>query len=207
MTGPLSSPAVPGVSAAVIVLLVPTPWSPPGVDPSSWRAALAEDVVDLIAPLPLVQPAIAALPADLPLASKIAWPSMPQYELPTLSIRAALSAAAADGHERAVVLMADAPDLPAMLIGKMIRPLSTRTVAVAPAAGGGLLGLACRLPVPSWLPDLDPETADVATARRPAPEPTMVAAAPGWHRLRNPDDLRHLDLALDGWDATRSLLS
>jgi hypothetical protein len=200
-------PEVPGVSAAVIVLLVPTPWVPPGIDPASWRAALAEDVVDLVAPLPLIQPAIAALPADLPLASKIAWPSMSQYELPTLSIRAALQAAAADGHERAVVIMADAPDLPAMLIGKMIRPLSTRAVAVAPAAGGGLLGVAARLPVPSWLPDLDPETGDVVTARRPAPEPTMVAAAPGWHRLRGPEDLRHLDMGLDGWDATRSLLS
>ncbi|MEV0131497.1 hypothetical protein AB0H83_23905 [Dactylosporangium sp. NPDC050688] len=195
------------VSAAVIVLLVPTPWSPPGVDPSSWRAALAEDVVDLVAPLPLIQPAIAAVPADLPLASKIAWPSMPQYALPSLSIRAALAAAEADGHTRAVVLMADAPDLPAMLIGKLIRPLSTRTVAVAPAIGGGLLGVATRLPVPAWLPDLDPETGDVVTARRPAPEPTMVSAAPGWHRLRGPDDLRRLDMGLDGWDATRSLLS
>jgi hypothetical protein len=195
------------VSAAVIVLLVPTPWSPPGIDPSAWRAALAEDVVDLIAPLPLVQPAIAAVAADLPLASKIAWPSMPLYELPTLSVRAALEAAAADGHERAVVIMADAPDLPAMLIGKMIRPLSTRIVAVAPAAGGGLLGLATRLPVPEWLPDLDTETGDVITARRPAPDPTMVAAASGWHRLRSPEDMRHLDMGLDGWDATRSLLS
>lgn len=195
------------VSAAVIVLLVPTPWAPPGIDLSSWRSALAEDVVDLIAPLPLIHPAIAALSADLPLASKIAWPGMSLYELPSLSIRAALAAAAADGHERAVVLMADAPDLPAMLIGKMIRPLSTRTVAVAPAAGGGLLGVASRLPVPDWLPELDPETGDVVTARRPAPDPTMVAAAPGWHRLRSPEDLGHLDMGLDGWDATRSLLT
>ena len=133
--------------SAVIVLLVPT-WSPPGVDPSPWRAALAEDVVDLLAPLPQVETAIAALAADLPLAAKIAWPSMPLYELPRCRSAPPSQAAAADGHERAVVLMADAPDLPAMLIGKMIRPLSTRTVAVAPAAGGGLLGVASRLPVP-----------------------------------------------------------
>ena len=195
------------VSAVVIVLLVPTPWSPPGIDPprggppsprtsSTWWPRCRSS-----------SRRIAALAADLPLAAKIAWPSMPQYELPSLSIRAALRSRRRRRSRAAVVLMADAPDLPAMLIGKMIRPLSTRTVAVAPAAGGGLLGLASRLPVPSWLPDLDPETGDVVTARRPAPEPTMVAAAPGWHRLRGPEDLRHLDMGLDGWDATRSLLS
>lgn len=193
--------------AVVIALLVPVRWSPPGTDLESWRAAMAEDVVDLLAPLPRIQPAIAAVPADLPLAAKIAWPSTRIYEIGTATIRAALAAAAADGHEKAAVIVADAPDLPAMLIGKMLRPLSTRTVAVAPAHDGGLLGAAACLPLPGWMPELDTETADVATARRPAPEPTMVAAAPGWHRLRGPDDLRRLDLALDGWEATRSLLT
>jgi hypothetical protein len=193
--------------AAVVALLIPVTWSPPGTDLEVWRAAMAEDLVDLLTPLPRVQPAIAAVAADLPLAAKIAWPSTRIYEVPTPTINAALQAAAADGHDKAVVLLADAPDLPAMLIGKMLRPLSTRIVAVAPAHDGGLLGVAARLPVPAWLPALDTEDGDVATARRPAPEPTMVAAAPGWHRLRGPGDLRRLDPALDGWDTTRQLLT
>ncbi|GAA2589317.1 hypothetical protein GCM10010399_19280 [Dactylosporangium fulvum] len=193
--------------AVVIALLAPVAWSPPGADPEAWRAALAEDVVDLLAPLPQIQPAIAATEPDLPLAAKIAWPSTRIYQVETPTIRAALHAAALDGHDRAAVVLADAPDLPAMLIGKLIRPLSTRALAVAPAHDGGLLGAAARLPVPEWLPELDAEAGDVATARRAAPEPTMVVSTPGWHRVRGPHDLRRLDPGLDGWEATRSLLS
>ncbi|MER7275145.1 hypothetical protein ABT369_11860 [Dactylosporangium sp. NPDC000244] len=193
--------------AAVVALLVPVAWAPPGTDPDVWRSAMAEDLVDLLTPLPRVQPAIAAVADDLPLAAKIAWPSTRIYEIPAPTIRAALAAAAADGHDKAAVLLADAPDLPAMLVGKLLRPLSTRHLAVAPAHNGGLLGVAARLPLPEWLPELDADAGDVVTARRPAPDPTMVAAAPGWHRLRGPEDLRRLDLGLDGWDATRALLT
>jgi hypothetical protein len=191
----------------VIALLTPVGWAPPGVDPDAWRAALAEDVVDLIAPLPQVQPAIAAVEADLPIASKIGWPSMPLYEVKRASLRSALEAAAGGEHDRAAVIFADAPDLPAMLVGKLLRPLSTREVAIAPALDGGLLGVASRLPVPAWLPDLDGEKGDVVQARAAAPKPTMVAATPAWHRLRTPLDLHRLDPALEGWDATRALLS
>ncbi|GGM32878.1 hypothetical protein ACFFX1_04950 [Dactylosporangium sucinum] len=193
--------------AAVVTLLAPVTWSPPGVDLETWRAALAEDVVDLLAPLPQIQPAIAAVAADLPLATKIAWPSTRIYPVASPTIGAALRAAEADGHDRAVVVLADAPDLPAMLIGKLIRPLSSKTVAVAPSHTGGILAVATRLPVPEWLPDLDADSGDVASARRPSPDPSQVVSAPGWHRLRGPDDLRRLDLGLDGWDATRSLLT
>ncbi len=87
----------------VIVLLTPVSWAPPGVDRAEWRAALAEDVVDLLAPLPQVETAIAAVDADLPLAGSIAWPSMKVYEVPHASLRTALQAAADDGHERAAV--------------------------------------------------------------------------------------------------------
>ncbi|MEV6929995.1 hypothetical protein AB0M46_36685 [Dactylosporangium sp. NPDC051485] len=193
--------------AAVVALLVPVTWSPPGTDLDSWRAAMAEDLVDLLTPLPRVQPAIAAVADDLPLAAKIAWPSTRIYRVEAPTIRAALAAAGADGHDKAAVVLADAPDLPAMLIGKLLRPLSTRHLAVAPAHDGGLLGAAARLPLPDWVPELDTEAGDVVTARRPAPEPTMVAAAPGWHRLRGPADLRRLDPGLDGWEATRAILT
>ncbi|GAA3275748.1 hypothetical protein Dvina_05320 [Dactylosporangium vinaceum] len=193
--------------AAVVALLAPVAWAPPGTDPAVWRAAMAEDVVDLLTPLPRIQAAIAAVAADLPLARRIAWPSTRIYEIPAATIRAALTAAANDGHDKAAVVLADAPDLPAMLIGKLLRPLSTRHLAVAPAHNGGLLAASARLPVPDWLPDLDAETGDVAAARRPAPEPTMVASAPGWHRLRTADDLQRLDLSLDGWEATRAILT
>jgi hypothetical protein len=191
----------------VVVLLTPVGWAPPGVDVAEWRAALAEDTVDLLAPLPQVQTAIAAGSADLALAGSIGWPAMKVYEVKQVTFRAALHAAADEGHERAAVIVADAPDLPAMLVGKLIRPLTTRDVAVAPALDGGLLGVASRLPVPAWLPDLDTEDGDVRQVRSAAPEPTKVAATPAWHRLRGPLDLHRLDPALDGWETTRSLLS
>jgi hypothetical protein len=191
----------------VIVLLTPVRWTPPGIDLLRWRTALAEDVVDLLAPLPQVAPAIAAVTEDLPLAAQIAWPSMPVYELKAPTVRTALQAAAAEGYDRAAVIFADAPDLPAMLLGKLLRPLTTRHVSIAPATDGGLLGIASRLPVPGWLPDLDPEAGTVVQARTAAPEPTLVAGAPGWHRIRTPLDLHRLDPALDGWDATRTLLT
>ena len=40
----------------------PVPWTPPGIDPADWRAALAEDVVDLLATLNEVDAAVAAHP-------------------------------------------------------------------------------------------------------------------------------------------------
>lgn len=196
--------------ALVVCLLTPVVWSPPGVPLDRWRAALAEDVVDLLAPLPLVRAAIAATPADLALARSIAWPGMPVIEVPEATPRAALRAAETSGQapERIVVLAADVPDLPAMLIGKLLRPLGgTRQITVAPATDGGLIGVAALVPVPAWLSDVDIDSGTAVHARDGAPTPTAVVSTPGWHRQRGPADLARLDPALDGWDTTRTLLS
>ncbi len=192
---------------AVIALLVPVPWHPPGVDPAAWRAALAEDVVDLLAMLAEVEPAIAATPADRPLAEAIAWPGMPIYEVATATVRPALAAAAADGFDQAAVIAADAADVPGLTLGKLLRPLTTRPVAAATAGpDGGLLGVAARLPAPGWLPDVDLDTGTTADLRRDAPGPGDVASAPAWRRLRGPADVATLDPAVEGWDTTRVLL-
>jgi hypothetical protein len=193
----------------IIALLVPVRWAPPGVDLGRWRTALAEDVVDGIAGLREVQPAIAAGPDDRALAQALAWPGMPIYDLPEITVNAALAAAVADGHAQAAVIAADAPDLPGLVVGKLLRPLTSRPVALAPIAAGGtgLLGVAARLPTPAWLPRVDLDTADVASIRAAAPRPGDVAVATGWRRLRSPADLATLDPGLEGWDATRALLS
>jgi hypothetical protein len=127
------------------------------------------------------------------------------YELPTLTSDQLFAAAAQDGYDQAALLAPDAPDLPGMLVGKLLRPLTSRPVSVAPALTGGLLGLASVLPVPAWLPvlDLDATPPDV---RKAAPEPGRVSVVTGWHRLTGPDALRHLDPGLEGWEATRALL-
>ncbi|RIV29846.1 hypothetical protein [Micromonospora radicis] len=112
------------------------------------------------------------------------------------------------GYEQAAVVAGDAPDLPGLTIGKLLRPLTSRPVAVAPVEGGsGLLGAAARLPVPSWLPSLDLDAAVPAAVRAVAPRPGDLAVTPSWHRLRGPADLARLDPALGGWENTRALLS
>ncbi|GAA0802783.1 hypothetical protein Sya03_03650 [Spirilliplanes yamanashiensis] len=192
----------------MVALLVPVPWSPPGVDPGAWRAALAEDVVDLLAMMAEVEPAIAATAADRALAEAIAWPGMPIYEVPAATTGPVFAAAAADGFEQAAVLAADAADVPGLTLGKLLRPLTTRPAAVATAGpDGGLLGVAARLPAPGWLPDADLDATSTAELRRAAPTPGDVAAAPAWRRLRGPADLATLDPAVEGWDTTRALLS
>lgn len=191
----------------MVALLVPVPWHPPGVDAQAWRAALAEDVVDLLARLAQAEPAIAAVPADRALAEEIAWPGMTIYEVATATVRPVFEAAAKDGFDQAAVVAADAADVPGMILGKLLRPLTTKPVAVAPAGpDGGLLGMATHLPAPAWLLDHDLDTASPGLVRRSAPQPSDVQSSAEWRRLRGPADLATLDPALEGWETTRAIL-
>ena len=195
------------IERVVVALLVPVPWSPPGIDLAAWRTALAEDVVDLLARLAQAQPAIAAVPADRALAEGIAWPGTRIYEVPTATVLPALQAAAKDGFDQAAVIAADAADVPGMILGKLLRPLESKPVAVAPSGrGGGLLGVASHLPPPAWLADHDLDSASPMSLRRTAPQPSDVESTPDWRRLRGPQDLATLDPALEGWENTRALL-
>jgi hypothetical protein len=195
------------VRRVVVALLVPVPWHPPGVDARAWRAALAEDVVDLLARLAQAEPAIAAVPADRDLAEEIAWPGMRIYEVATATVLPVFEAAAKDGFDQAAVVAADAADVPGMILGKLLRPLTTKPVSVAPAGpDGGLLGVAAHLPAPSWLPDHDLDTATPGQLRRSAPQSSDVQSTADWRRIRGPADLAGLDPALEGWETTRALL-
>jgi hypothetical protein len=198
------------VSRRVAVALLDRPaWCPPGLDPTAWRLALAEDVLDVLATLAEVDAAVAIPATDAGLLSRLGWPGLTAYDLPVLTVDEVFAAAARDGYEQGVLLAGDAPDLPGMMIAKLLRPLGSRPVAAAPAIGApvGLLGLAATLPAPSWLPPAGLDALSPHSLRRRAPEVTDVAPAPGWHRLRAPDDLARLDLRLEGWDATRALLA
>jgi len=190
----------------VVALLTPVTWHPPGVDLWKWRSALAEDVVDLLAMLAQAEPAIAAMPGDRALAEEIAWPGMRIYDVPTATVLPVLRAAAEDGFEQAAVIAADAADVPGMILGKLLRPLTTKPVAAAPAGVAGLLGVAARLPAPDWLADHDLDTATPMQLRKTAPNPSDVQSTPDWRRLRGPADLATLDPALEGWENTRTLL-
>ncbi|MFD6695589.1 hypothetical protein ACWIGG_24150 [Micromonospora aurantiaca (nom. illeg.)] len=202
----------------VVALLGPVTWTPPGIDPARWRTALAEDVVDLLATLNEVETAVAVTSRDRWLADAVVWPGTQVYEVPEPTPNAVFAALAGDraardggagGCDQVAVVAADAPDVPGLTLGKLLRPLTTRPVAVAPVEGSGtgLLGVAARLPVPAWLPALDLDTTAPAEVRRAAPSPGDVAVTAGWHRMRGPADLAALDPAVEGWEATRALLS
>jgi hypothetical protein len=179
------------------------------VDPSAWRLALADDVLDVLALMAEVDAAVAVAEADEAILAQLGWPGLRSYVLPSLDVVTVLSAAAADGYQQGVALAADAPDLPGMVIAKLLRPLTSRPVAAAPVIGAaeGLIGLGANLPVPGWLPAVPLDALTPQSLRRCGPAITDVAPATGWHRLRGVEDLARLDPRLEGWDATRALLS
>jgi hypothetical protein len=191
-----------------VALVQPLAWSPPGIDPGAWRRALAEDTLDVLALMNEVDAGIAVVVADEPLLADLGWPGINRYVLPDLLIPTSFRAIAAEGYEQAALVAADAPDLPGLLIAKLLRPLTSHPLAAAGALGAdALLGIAANLPAPVWLPAVGLDDATPQSLRRPAPQASDVAAANGWHRLRGPGDLARLDLRLEGWEATRALLT
>lgn len=163
--------------------------------------------MDLLARLSQAEGAIAATADDLKLAEEIAWPGMRIYEVPTATYLPVLAAATRDGFDQAAVIAGDAPDVPGMILGKLLRPLENKAVAVAPGGpGNGLFGLATSLPAPDWLVDHELDDATAQVLRRNAPQPGDVSSTPEWRRLRGAAELASLDPALEGWENTRALL-
>lgn len=184
----------------------------PGVDQVALRSVMLEDVCDLVAGLPMVEPALVLGSGD-PAAglAELVAPGTPVVDVPAGElVGGAFAALGRLGADEAVLVAGDAPDLPALLVGKLFRGLATADVAVVPADGGGLVALGVHLPVPAWYDqtgcDLDTPEA-VELLRAAAPTRRALSIAPGWHRVRHANDIARLDPGLEGWDATRTLLS
>ncbi len=204
--------------AAAVLVAAPAEGlrsAPPGVDPAAWWRALVEDTHDVVHALESVRAAAAvAADVDAEAVRALTWPGTPIVRLPAGLAAADLVVATLDalaglGAELAVVLAADVPDLPGLLVGKLFSALEDAPVSVTPARAGGVCGLGARLPVPGWLRDCGPDLDDPDVLERlHAAAPVKgVVVGPGWHRLREPTDIRHLDANLEGWDAVRALLS
>jgi hypothetical protein len=212
---------------AVLVTPAVSAAAPPGADPVAFGRALVEDSCDLVAGLEFVTPAVALSDSARRLLGgvrELVWPGTPVFELPAGGdglVGQTLRMLAARGADQAVVLAADAPDLPPLLIGKLFRALGAirrAEFAVCPAEGGGLVALAAWLPVADWFArvtselDLPGSSAELDVAdftgrlRDGAPRRGLVQAVSGWHRLRSADDLKRLDPGLEGWQATRDVL-
>lgn len=177
--------------------------------PDSLAAATLEDVVDLVAEMRQVDGALVTTAAGEAAARAVAWPSMPVLRVDAVDVVGALDALAAAGADEAAVVCAEAPDLPALLLGKLFSALTAVEVAVCPGEGGVLVALASRLPPPAWLVGLalGLDDGDALDRLRAAAPRRGLQIGSGWHRVHTPDDAARLDPGLEGWEATRAWLA
>lgn len=193
-------------------------------DPVTLRLAFCEDVYEVLAGLELLDAGVAVRAGhDRDAIVSLTWPGAPVVDLgsrePSMTnddgggLGAAVAALAGLdrlGYEQGVVVSLDAPDLPGLLVGKLVRALGGADAAVCPAESGGLVAVAARLPLASWVLDAGSAVGRsdaLAALRAAAPTRAAFAVGPGWHRVRTPDDLARLDPGLEGWAATRALRS
>jgi hypothetical protein len=178
--------------------------APPGIDPTAFADACLADTYETLADLVEVRSGVAGPPE----VAELLWPGALHLS-GELSV-AGLADALADQADELVVVPADVPDLPGLVLAKLFKVLHRVDLATAPErAGAGCVALGLALPLASWLPaerltldhDPYPELLDLAPDRR------RVARGPDWHRLRTPADVHRLDPGLEGWDETRALLS
>lgn len=179
------------------------------IAPDSLAAAMVEDVVDLVAEMRQVDGALVVTSAGEQAARAVAWPSMPVLVVDDIDVAVGLRALADAGADEAALVCADAPDLPALLLGKLFSALTTVEVAVCPGQSGELIALASRLPVPEWLTalGLSLDASDALDRLRSAAPRRGLQIGSGWHRVRTTDDVVHLDPGLEGWEATRAWLA
>jgi len=181
--------------------------APPGTAAADLERAALADTYEVLADLVGVTSGIAG-PDEV---AGLLWPGAVQ--LPDLPL-AELVERLRDGLDELVVVPADVPDLPGLVLAKVFKVLHRTDVVVAPQVGGrGCVAVGLRLPLAPWLAgwlrteelDLDQDPYERLVAA--APSRGRCARAPGWHRLRNLTDLRRLDPGLEGWEESRLLLS
>jgi 2-phospho-L-lactate guanylyltransferase (CobY/MobA/RfbA family) len=177
--------------------------APPGVDPAGFARACLADTYEVAADLVDARSGLVG-PAAL---DELLWPGAVRLDDQGLT---ALLEACTELADEVVLVPADAPDLPGLVLAKQLKVLHRADVAVAPERDGpGCVALGFRLPVAGWVPvaDLDLDLDPRSMLRATAPSRELVVTTPDWHRLRGPTGVHRLDPALEGWEETRALLS
>jgi hypothetical protein len=181
--------------------------APPGIDPIAFALANLEDTYEVAAGLSLVHATIACPPAHAGSAASLLWSGA--EVIPTGDVREVFARLAQLGATQSAVISADAPDLPALAVGKLFRALGRADLAVSPCQRGRVVAFAATLPLAPWLSDVDLSFDDAGLLDRlaaAAPRRSALATTPGWHRLSEPSALAFLDPGLEGWESTRALL-
>lgn len=177
--------------------------APPGIDPVAFARACLADTYEVAADLVDVASAIAGPPE----VADLLWPGSVRYPQETL---ADLVAACTPVADELVLVPADIPDLPGLVLAKLLKVLHRTDVGVAPERGGpGCVALGLRLPAAQWLPltDLELDLDPTSRLQAAAPRRSAVAVTADWHRLRGPAAVHRLDPRLEGWEETRALLA
>ena len=178
--------------------------APDGVDKAAFALACLADSYEVAADLVGVESGIAGPPQ----VSELLWPGA--WHLPDGLGVLELARRLATRVDELVVLTADAPDLPGLVLAKIFRVLHRVDLALAPESNGsGCVAIGLALPPQEWLTDdlLDLDRSPVAQLPSGRAGRSRWALAPGWHRLRSPDDLARLDPGLEGWEQTRAMLA
>lgn len=179
--------------------------APPGIDADAFARACLVDSYEVLADLVEMTCGIASTDRR---DQELLWPGSVQLDgsLPLRQLAGQLQG----GWDEVVFVPGDVPDLPGLVVAKIFKALQRADVCVAPerGQGQGCAALGVRLPWAAWIrSDLDLDRDPILELRSRAPRRTAVAVAPDWHRLRAPAAVQRLDPGLEGWEATRALLS
>jgi hypothetical protein len=177
--------------------------APEGIDSTAFGAACLLDSYEVVADLIGVESGIAG-PASV---AEMLWPGA--LHLPADITVPVMARQLSDVADELVVIPADLPDLPGLVLAKLFKVLHRTDIAIAPEQDvEGCAAIGVSLPLADWIPDdafdLDHNPYERLSAI--APRRSRCTLAPAWHRLRTPADLRRLDPGLEGWEETRALL-
>jgi hypothetical protein len=178
--------------------------APVGVDSSVFAAACLLDSYEVVADLIGVTSGIAG-PGS---AAEMLWAG--GLHLPDDITVPTMAGQLSEVADELVVLPADLPDLPGLVLAKLFKVLHRTDIAIAPERGGdGCAAIGLSLPLADWIPDdaFDLDHNPFERLSAVAPRRSRCTLAPAWHRLRTPNDLRRLDPGLEGWEETRALLA
>lgn len=178
--------------------------APNGLDPEAFAAACLCDSYEVLADLIGVRSGIAG-PASV---AELLWPGAlhPPADISVPTLARQLSGEA----DELVVVPADMPDLPGLVLAKLFRVLHRSDIAIAPEHGGsGCVAIGVSLPLADWIPDdaFDLDQNPFPRLIAVAPRRSRCTLTPTWHRLRTPADVGRLDPDLEGWEETRALLA
>ena len=178
--------------------------APPGIDPIAFAAACLADTYEVVSGLAEVESGIAG-PATI---SDLLWPGDRMWPA-DITVRD-LAASVVGDIDELVVVPADTPDLPALVLAKVFKALQRADIVIAPEhAAGGYVAIGLALPIADWIPasTLDLDSMSATQLQAAAPRRNRWALAPEWHRARTPTSVHQLDPGLEGWEQTRALLS